>query len=217
MPDQQNISEVMITRELVNYLRNKDIFSTTLRGVVTGSDTGSITSSTTITLTRSNAKNIRSVVVAAVTLVYGRDYMWSGTNTITLTTARTGSYTVTYDYGNTDKIFPDLPQNLTALADFPRIGLQWLGATTGPGGFGLVDVSTVEVRISVYAFGSDDLAGYLDAVRAALRADKANFWYLGSYVQVTGVGPRLLEDLEVSKKKLMHQNIDIEGRLRYEK
>jgi hypothetical protein len=217
MADTTTINHRQVVFEVLYYLRNSDVFSTTVRGVVTGTDTGTFTSASSYTLTHTNAKNIRSLSVASVPLKYGRDYTLADGGIISFTTAQSGAYSISYDYGNTDKIFPDLPQNLSALDDFPRIGLQWLGSNTQPGGFGSVDVSDLDVSVVVYAFGTQAMNDYLSTLRTKFRQDKSNFWFLGAFVQILSVGPVILEDKQVGRDKLMHQNIDVRGRLRYEK
>lgn len=216
MSDQTTIYASKCRYELVNYLRSKDILTTTVRGVTTRTVTGNV-NSTTLTLPNTNMKNVRTFTVDAVTQRYGRDYTIANAGVLNFASTISGAYSVTYDYGNTDKIFPDLPQDLIDIAGFPRIGCEWLGANTQPGGFGSVDVSDVDMTIVAHTIGTNDCEAYLAAVRTNIRADKSNFWFLGSWVQILANGPFILEDRQVGKDKVVHQNIDIRGRMRYEK
>ncbi len=50
------IDEKLIKQELVVFLRNQDVFSTTVRGVTTSQDTGTFSSNSTHTLTTNPTK-----------------------------------------------------------------------------------------------------------------------------------------------------------------
>ena len=91
-----------IKTELVNFLRNSDIFTITQRGVTTYSDTGTFTAASTHTLgnTPTTSKNVRSVVVGGTTLTYGSEYTVNfSTGVISFVAAQTGVYTISYDSG----------------------------------------------------------------------------------------------------------------------
>jgi hypothetical protein len=217
MSDQTNIYISKVRTELVNYVRSKDILTTTQRGVVTRTVTGNV-NATSLTLPNTNMKNVRSIVIdGTTTLKYGRDYDIANAGVINFTSTVSGAYSISYDYGNQDKIYPDLPRDLATITDFPRVGIEWLGSNTQPGGFGSVDVSDIDMTIVVYGPGTDYCENALNTLRAAIRTDKSNFWYMGSWTQILSTGPFILEDRNIGKDKLVHQNLDIRGRMRYEK
>jgi hypothetical protein len=217
MADQTTINDTKIRNEVVNYLRNKDLIPVGTRGVTTGSDTGTFTSASTYTLSHTNAKNIRSIVVGATTLKYGRDYTFTSAGVITFTAAQSGAYTISYDYGNSDRIFPDWPRDMTSISQFPRIAVLWTDATTQPGGFGSVDVSDIDMSVVVFGTTTIEVETIINSIRSNVRTDKSNFWYLGAWTQIISTGPYVMETFGVGHDKLIHQNIDIRGRIRYEK
>lgn len=223
MPSTATLDKNACKRELVYFLRNANIFTITQRGVTTTTATGTFSSATSHIISVTNVKNVRSVVIASVTKTYGVDYTVdidydnSGTNACRLafTSAQSGAYTITYDYG-TDKIYPDFPRTDLSLSQFPRIACDIIYTRTDAGGFGSVDVSSIGATIIVYDLYTETIADYITAIRTAIRTAKSSFYFLGSYVQVISEGPMLKSEREVGKDKVFQQNIDIEGRLRYE-
>lgn len=214
-----------IKTEWINFLRNSDIFTVSQRGVTTDTDVGTFSSDTEHLINVSNIKNIRSVVVASITLTYGKDYDFnldyddSGTIKcrITFNSSQTGAYTITYDYGASDKIFPDFPRPDLTISSFPRIGSDILDIRTIDAGFGGVLGNDIRVTTVVYDERTDNIADYLTAIRAAVFASKNNFYYIGKYVKPISNGPVLPSPRVVGKDRIMQQNIDIEGRFFYEK
>jgi hypothetical protein len=58
-----------IKQEQIVFLRNQDIFSTTDRGVTTTSQSGTLSDNDTITIARTNVKNIRSLRIGSINVV----------------------------------------------------------------------------------------------------------------------------------------------------
>jgi hypothetical protein len=211
-------------RELVYFLRNSDIFTTTQRSVTTDTDSGTFSGDDDHLIDVPNVKNIRSITVDAATLTYGTDYDYdidfddSGTIKckITFTSSQTGDYEISYDYGS-DKIFPDFPKPNLTIASFPRIGCGYIDTATEPGGFGNVDLSTLDFTIVVYELKTEDLYDYIYSIRSAIKDAYKSFYYAGKYVHVIGTGPVLKAPEELGKNKVFQQNIDIRGEFNYEK
>ena len=213
-----------VKTELTYFLRNSDIFTIAQRGVTTTTDTGTFASDSTHLINVSNGKNIRSIVVAAVTLTYGQDYEYdvnyddSGTIKIqiTFTSAQTGAYTITYDYG-TDKIYPDFPRPDLTIDSFPRIGLDVTNTQIQPAGFQNVDVSNVDATVIIYDKNTRSLSGYVSAIRSAVHTAYKSFYFVGKYTHVLNLGPVLKTPRSLGKDIVWQQNVDIRGEFNYEK
>lgn len=213
-----------VNYEMAQFLRNANVFTTTQRGVTTASATGTFAAETTLLINRTNVKNVRSVVVAAVTLVYGRDYdvyvNYDDSGTIkcriVFGSAQTGAYTVSYDYG-TDRIFSDYPRQDLTISSFPRIGFDTVDVPITPAGFGGVDRYEVNMSINVYDLTATAIKGYINTVRSAIFGAKTSFWYIGRYVHVVAIGPILNSPFEMGKDVVMQQNVDVRGEFTYEK
>lgn len=217
------ISLTEVKREWVYFLRNSDIFTISQRGVTTDTDTGTFSSDSDHLINVSNIKNVRSIVVASVTLTYGYDYRVdvdfddSGTikTKIFFTSAQTGAYTITYDYG-TDKIYPDFPRTDLSIGSFPRIGTDIIEIPTEAGGFGGVNRSNVLLTTIVYDVNTDNIAGYIDAIRTAVFNNRSSFFYVGKFIQLSSIGPVIQAPRDEGKDKVMQRNIDVEGFFLYE-
>jgi len=188
------VSPYDIKKELLNFLRSQDILTIAARGVTTYSDTGSFSGATTHTLGNNPTlvKNIRSVTVASVAKVYGKDYTlnWD-TGVITFVAAQTGSYTISYDAGSTDKIFPDFPQSDLKLKDFPRIGFDIISGDTKEQGLGAtMTLSDYIVSVVVYHSDTELLEALMATVRQKIQDNKKNFYYI-PFITPTGMGPML--------------------------
>lgn len=200
-----------IKEEIVVYLRNSNIYTTTVRSVTTVTDTGTFSTPTaSLTINRSNVKNIRSITVATVPLSFGIDYTVnydsSGTCVITFTTSQSGAYSVTYDYG-TDKIFADLPRTDLAISSFPRIGVDIIGDNQRDIGLGggtkFVDFS---FAIYVYDFKAKDIDNTLAAIKTAMLTKQKTFYYQKYVVRLT-TGPLLVYQT-YGNTKVMLKSID---------
>jgi hypothetical protein len=213
-----------VKKEWVFFLRNSDIFTTTTRGVTTTSATGTFAADSSLVINVTNVKNVRSVTVGVTTLTYGSDYTvdvdYLDTTIkckITFTSPQTGAYTIPYDYGATDRIFPDFPRTDIKLSNFPRIGCGLINMPTEPAGFGGVNISKIGLTTIVYAESLDNLNDYITSIRTAAFNSKTDFYYFGKLVQIRAVGPILRAPREQGKDKIFQQNIDIEGMFNYEK
>ena len=59
----------LIKKEQVDFLRNNDVFTITQRGVTTTTQEETLSAETTITIDKTNVKNIRSITVGGVSKV----------------------------------------------------------------------------------------------------------------------------------------------------
>ena len=126
------LNDTKIKEEILNLIRNSDIFSITLRGVTTATNTFTATSGQTIfTLSNSGVKNVRSLKINSVEQDIYTDYDINinektsvESKTITLVTGATLSdeVKIEYDYSATgDKIYPDFPDENLTIKSFPRL------------------------------------------------------------------------------------------------
>lgn len=201
-----------IKQEQVVFLRNQDIFTTSERGVTTATALGTLSSGTTITISKTNVKNIRSITVATNLKVFGEDYTVDYNNTngcvITFNTSQTGDYVVTYDYGS-DKIYPDFPRDDLSISSYPRIAVDILNVDIDAFGVGGSQfISNVNFTIVVYSNNTDDLDGYIQSIKDKYIANSKNFYYL-DFIKPTLIGPTINDTGKFNE--IMSKNIDLEG------
>jgi hypothetical protein len=126
------LNQNKIREEILNLIRNSDIFSTTLRGVTTDTDTFTATAAqTNFTLLNEGVKNVRSLKINDVLQTLYVDYDIniylndkSESTLVTLTTGATldDDVEVEYDYSASgDKVYPDFPDEHLNIESFPRI------------------------------------------------------------------------------------------------
>jgi hypothetical protein len=206
-----NISNVQ--DELVIFLRNQDVFTITDRGVTTTTDTGTFTGATSHKIAVTNIKNIRSIVVASVTLTFGTDYTvdYDFLDTtiktkVTFIAPQTGVYTITYDYG-ADKIFPDYPRPDLTLSSYPRITVDIMSMDNRESaiGGGLITTNVMS-SITVYAGKTKDVNDYITTIRTKIIANKKNFYYF-KFITPVGLGP-LIKSPD-RNDKIMQRTIDL--------
>ena len=140
-----------IKTEILIALRYSDLISISDRGVTTSTDSGTFTTDLTYTLGTNPTllKNIRSLIIDAVTLKLGKDYTVNyETGVITFLVAQSGAYTIIYDQGTTDRIYPDYPQPYLKLKDFPRIGFDIISGNSSEFGIG-AEVTQSDYLISI--------------------------------------------------------------------
>lgn len=123
-----------IKEELLNFIRNGDVFTIAQRSVTTKTDPIVGIAGSTITLTNDGVKNIRSVTIDSVLQELYVDYDINIMNKdatqskiITTTDPLVGgeNIVVVYDYSSGDeKIYPDFPEDYLTISAFPRIGFQ---------------------------------------------------------------------------------------------
>ncbi|KKM97734.1 hypothetical protein LCGC14_1164980 [marine sediment metagenome] len=208
-----------IKQEVAVFIRNSDIFTTTQRGVTTQADSDVFTDADTFTISRTNVKNIRSVVINGSTLTladYSVDYGDGSENcVITFNNTQNGSYTIRYDYG-TDKIFPDFPRPDLSISSFPRIAVDLINLPSDPGGFGNVNENTINFTVVVYDLKAENIANYLTAIRNAFISNFTGFVHLSGYVRPTNTGPLFKSPFEKGKDKILQQNIDFTSPFKFE-
>lgn len=207
--------------ELCHLLRNSDILTTSVRGVTTASQTFTATAGQTVfTLTNTKAKNIRSLTVQSVAKTYIKDYTvaWD-TSVITLGTGATlnDSVVVSYDYGTSDKIYPDYPRDDLTLTSYPRVGIELTSINTEPLGLGgMTHISDIVMTIFGWVSvnkdssiaggygGLTDLNTLMYNIRNAIRTN-AKSLYVINYMTPTIIGPLI----RGTNNKIMQQSQDV--------
>ncbi len=201
-----------IKQEQVVFLRNQDIFTIGQRGMTTYSDAGTFAGADTHTLANNPTivKNVRSVIVSGSTLNYGEEYTVNfSTGVISFVSSQTGDYTISYDAGMGDSIFPDFPRNDLTIDSYPRIAIDILNVSTDAFGIGGTSfISNIAMTIVVYEDKSDDIDGYIQAIKTAYNSSSKSFYYM-KFVKVTSIGPTL--NSEDKRDEIMQKNIDILG------
>jgi len=201
-----NISQTK--QELINFLRNQDVLTTTVRGVTTFEDTGTFDADETHTVANSptNLKNVRSVTRGTV-LVYGQDYTVNFvTGVISFTSAQTGAYTISYDSGSTDKIYPDFPRDDLTISSYPRIAIDVINGSSDVFGIGGSQfISNFSVTIVVYDDNQNDIESVIDAIRTDFVNNASNFYYF-NFIKPTGTGPMISSPDR--SNEIMQRNID---------
>lgn len=218
-----NISKFNVKEELVQFLRNQDVLTITERGVTTATDTGTFASDSTHVIAVTAIKNIRSIVVASVTLTLGTDYTYDTDfldttikTKITFTSPQTGAYTITYDTGS-DKIFPDFPKDSLSVSSYPRIAVDIISMASGDLGFGNQQVASstdIFFTVVVYATTTKKIDQTLDLCRTALVTAQNSFVNL-SIITPTDSGP-LIND-NTTKNEIVHANMDFVSQLNIER
>lgn len=209
--------------ELLFFLRNQDVFTTTVRGVTTTTASGTFAAALTHTIAVTNIKNIRSIVVASTTLTYGTDYTYdidyldtTIKTRIVFTSAQTGAYTITYDYG-ADKIFPDFPRSDLTIDSFPRMAIDLQQVPSEWGGFGNVLKTEVYFTVVVYDLKTEDVNTYISTVRTKFHTAYKSFYNLRGPIKPVAIGPLITSPREKTKDKVFQQNIDFVSVLNYER
>lgn len=179
------IDDKKILKEMTNWLRNSDLFTTTLRGVTTTTATGTFAGETSLLINRTNIKNIRSVVVASVTLTYGThwdfdlNYNDSGTikTRITFASAQTGAYVITYDYGNGDSIYDDYPRVDLTLGSYPRASVDVTSTATALGELGgAMTLNDLLITFYIFDDNKSDVRSYVSSLRQKLLEAQRGFY-----------------------------------------
>lgn len=214
-----NLREIKI--ELVNFLRNLDVFSITQRGQITYTDTGTFSgdSDYTFSHTPTKVKNVRSLIVGANTLKYGRDYILETSltnNVITFTgkilfvAAQTGNYTIIYDAGTGDKIFTDFPRDDLSIGQYPRIAIDISNMPIDSFGIGgTVFISDITIQVAVYDFNTDNIDYYCQLVKDGFLGNTKSLYYM-KFIKPSLIGP-IIED-ESKSKEIMHRLMEFTGK-----
>lgn len=201
-----------IKDEIVVFLRNQDILTTTQRGVTTANATGTLSGTKVITISRTNVKNIRTITVAAVSKVLGTDwtadYNHANGCVITFGANQTGDYVVSHDYGS-DKIYPDFPRDDLTIDSYPRIAVDIMTVNTDAFGIGGSQfISDIIFTVVVYANDVDDINGYIQTIKDAMRGNAKLFYYV-NFIKPTITGP-LINSPDRSNE-IMQRNTDFQG------
>ncbi|KKL54082.1 hypothetical protein LCGC14_2268940 [marine sediment metagenome] len=199
-----------IKTELLNFIRNADVLTTTQRGVTTSTDTGTFSSADTHTLATNPTlvKNIRSVTRGTL-LTYGDDYTVNFvTGVISFTSTQDGSYTIIYDQGSTDSIYPDFPRDNLKISDYPRIAIDFSGIPADAFGIGGNElISNPRIVMVVYSNSVSEIDGYTQTIKDDMKTNSKLFFYL-RYTKLTFIGP-IIESPDRSAE-IMHRNMDYE-------
>jgi len=207
--------------ELVRFLRNQDVLTIEQRGIITSEDTGTFSADSSYLIDNSQVKNIRSIVVDAVTLTHGTDYTYnteyddSGTKKckITFTSAQTGDYTINFDYGP-DSIFPDYSRTDLDISSYPRIEVEQISKTTNAFGVGGSDViSDTVYTVIVVAATSKQVENILADIEGKFIQNQTGFYY-HNVIHPVGMGP--IKPKDNAKAQVYQRNLDVRSRLNVE-
>ncbi len=198
-----------IKDEIVVFLRNQDIFTTTQRGVTTANATGTLSGTKVITISRTNVKNIRSINVDGSFKYLGidwtADYDHATGCVITFGSNQTGDYVVSHDYG-TDKIYPDFPRDDLTIDSYPRLAVDIMTVSTDAFGIGGSQfISNITFTVVVYANKVNDIDSYIQSIKDAMRGNAKLFYYV-NFVKPTITGP-LINSPDRSDE-IMQRNTD---------
>lgn len=206
-----------IKQELVVLLRNADLISISDRGVTTSTDTGTFSGAGTWTLAvnPTKAKNVRSIVVDSSPLLFGDDYTVNYTSgVITFVSNQSGAYTIIYDQGTTDRIYPDFPQPHLKINQFPRIAVDIIGSSSNEIGIGAaITESSYTISIVCYDKDQTDVENLVSSCRALIITNKKLLFY-SPFITPTSVGPLLIS--EFGQNKIMQRNQDAEVRFEFD-
>jgi len=185
-----NLNE--IKQELVVFLRNSDVISKVVRNVTTITDEAVGTGddvTTDFELDQSTVKNVTNVKLDGVAQSYGTDYTMSYENaTISFVTAPANGVeiTSTYDYGSSDKIYPDFPRVDLSINSYPRIAVAVTSVSTTEIALGGQDnMSDLLISVYVYVNGMKALDKSVRKIRQAFLEAKSSFYYLKFVTPVT--------------------------------
>ena len=213
------IDEDNVVEELVVFLRNQNIFSTAQRGVTTITEELDGTGSQlAFVLSNTPVRNVRGVTVGGVSKSLGADYTvvysTATINFVVAPGAGTDNVDIQYDYGSTDKIYPDWPRPDLALSSFPRIAVDILDIPSRPGGFGNVNESEINFTVVVYDSTTKTIRDYITTIRTAFINNYNDFYYL-KIINPTGTGP-VISPGDEFHQKILSQNIDFRSKFNLE-
>ncbi len=216
-----------VKTEMVVFLRNSDILSTTQRGVTTTSNVFTATAAQTIfTISNAVTRNIRYVTVDGTSKDAYSDYTpdyKSISSTITFETAMSGNELVDvgFDYssGTTEKVWADYPELQYLPASVPRVGFDITGFRTQALSIGDSNwFSDALITVKVYDSSLKNIDGFITTIRSAVKSAQLSFYHF-QIVRPKNIGPALLHDI-VSKTKLsgkvFEKAIDIIARFNFE-
>lgn len=182
------IDLVKAREEIMIFLRNSDILSTTQRGVTTKTDTFTATAGQTVfTLSSYTVRNIRTVTVQSVAkkayFDYTPSYNTGSASSIVFLTGLTlnDAVSITYDYssGTAEKVWPDYPQLMYLPTDCPRLGFDFISMRTKPIGIGTTGwLTDALVRVKAYDIGTyRTIDAFFTTLRSALMTSQKAFYH----------------------------------------
>ena len=181
-----------IKQELVVFLRNSDIISTSDRGVTTSTDESIGTGDAgevDFNLGQATVKNVRNVKLNTVAQTFGTDYTVNYSTAVVTFTTAPGSgvaVTATYDYGSGDSIYPDFPRTDLSINSYPRVAIEVTSVNTSEIALGGADtMSDLLLSVYVYANGMVNVDTYVKTIRQAILENKQDFYYLVFVTPVT--------------------------------
>jgi len=213
------INEKHIRDEIAVFLKNQDLLSVSTRGVttVTNESLGTLDADTFSYIAKSNIRNIRNVIVGGTTLTFGVDftvdYYYLDTTRkcrIDYTVAQTGVATVSYDWGATEKIYPNFPRTDMTLASYPRIGLEVIDIDSEPYGFNNVNNSNIDISFTVMDDSKDNITDIVTSIRTAIVNNQSGLYYL-KLVKPRRTGPVVPVKDGKAKDKLFSKSFDVRG------
>lgn len=210
-------SLIDIKTELVNFIRNQDVISTTSRGVTTTTDEfNGDTSTTQFQLTNTTVKNVRSVTVDAAAQTYGVDYTIDLVNAQINFTVAPGNGTdnvdVQYDFGTTDKIYDDYPPIHIKLNQMPRVAIDIIAGTSDLNGIGETSIRTnYTISVTMYSDNKRELEGINASVREALNGAGTTLFTL-THIRALAQGPMIPSAFgSPNEQKIWQRNYDFEA------
>jgi len=139
---------------------------------------------------------------AQTSLNLGTDYSVNyTTGVITFVASQTGAYTINYDQGSTDKIYPDFPRDDLSISSYPRIAVDIIAGTSDAFGIGGASFITgYGVSVVAFSYNVGDIETYIQSIRTAF-INASNDFYNISFIKPTAMGP-LIESPDRSSQIL---------------
>lgn len=197
--------------ELLVFLRNSDILTTTQRNVTTATETFSGTGSTTnFSFTNTSVKNVRSVTVNSVAQTnyvdYTINYVDGEIDFTSAPASGTDNVEVSLDHGS-DRIFDDWPRDDLSINSYPRVSLQLspMSSTEGDTS-GATTFSDALFSVTVFGVNKRSVISVVKSIRNAVINNKTGFTKI-NFLTVGSQGPMLPN--ENSKTKILQKNIDL--------
>lgn len=214
------INEKHMRDEMAVFLKNQNVLNASDRGVtqVVASSLGTLSSTQSTLINRSNIRNIRRLSVDNDAKTFGTDYTvdyyYNDTGTrkcqINFTGTVAGVATVTYDYGASEKIYPNFPRTDMTLASYPRVGLEVIDIDTEPYGYGNVNNSNIDISFTVMDDSKDNILDIMNSIRSAIVNNQDGFYYL-KLVKPRRTGPVVPVTDGKAKDKLFSKSFDVRG------
>ena len=220
-----NIEDVKT--EMVVFLRNSDILSTTQRGVTTTSNVFTATASQTVfTLSNNVVRNIRYATVDGTTKSAYTDYTpdyKTLSSTLTFGTGLTAGelLDVGFDYssGTKEKVFPDYPELVHLPSSIPRIGFGITGFRTQALSIGDSNwFNDALITVKVYDSYLKNIDGFITTLRSKIKAAQLSFYHFQT-IRPKNIGPELLHDIRNKTElsgKVFEKAVDLIARFNFE-